>query len=279
MKYKRYSGVVVPMVTPLHADFRVDTAAVGRLVRLFAQHHIDPLVLGTTGESPSIGAKESKRLLRTAVTAKSEGQLIYAGLVGNQVEELILRGKWYLEQGADAIVATLPSYYTLSPVQMEQFYLQLADGIGGPLMIYNIKATTQMSIPLDVVQRLSKHPHIVGLKDSERDEQRMHACIEMFRERDDFSYFCGWGAMGAASLLAGADGIVPSTGNVVPHLYGALYESFLKGDREQCELYQRQTDEVAVKYQSGLTLGQSLARLKELMHEQGLCGTTMMPPL
>src|SRR5690606_29263449 len=82
MKYKRYSGVVVPMVTPLHTDFRVDTTAVGRLVRLFAQHHIDPLVLGTTGESPSISVKESKRLLRTAVSARGEGQLIYAGLVG-----------------------------------------------------------------------------------------------------------------------------------------------------------------------------------------------------
>ena len=163
---KRFSGVVVPMITPLNKDFTADVEAVERIMRLFAKHGINPLVLGTTGESSSINDVESCRLVEAAVRSKSENQCVYAGLVGNQVQGLIERGNKYIQLGADCVVATLPSYYVLTPVQMTAFYTQLADEISGPVMMYNIKATTQMTIPLDVVEQLSVHPNIFGLKDS-----------------------------------------------------------------------------------------------------------------
>jgi 4-hydroxy-tetrahydrodipicolinate synthase len=276
---KKFSGVVVPMITPLNADFTVDTDAVERLMKLFAQHNIHPLVLGTTGESSSIGEKESVKLVETAVKFKGDNQLVYAGLVGNQVDDLIKRAKTYICFGADCVVATLPSYYVLTPAQMKLFYLTLAENIPGPLMMYNIKATTQMSIPLDVVSELSNHPNIRGLKDSERDAERMQNCIETYKNREDFSYFCGWGAQSFGSLLAGADGIVPSTGNIVPEMYGSLYHAALQQDWTACEHWQHETDKVAVLYQKDCTLGESLAKLKKMMSDKKLCGKTMMPPL
>ena len=183
--------MVVPMITPLNADLTVDTVAVERIMQLFAQNNIHPLVLGTTGESSSIGEKESYRLVDAAVKAKATEQIVYAGLVGNQVQSLIERGNKYITLGADCVVATLPSYYILTPKQMAMFYTTLADKINGAVMMYNIKATTQMSIPLDVVAELSHHPNIWGLKDSERDAKRMKQCIETYKNRADFSYFCG----------------------------------------------------------------------------------------
>ena len=276
---KRFSGVVVPMITPLNKDFTVDIVAVERIVKLFAQHEIHPLVLGTTGESSSINKSESYRLVEAAVNSKGLHQMVYAGLVGNKVDELIERGNKYIEIGADCVVATLPSYYTLNASQMTGFYQTLADNIPGPLMMYNIKATTQMSIPKDVVAALDHHPNIWGLKDSERDAERMRDFIELYKNREDFSYFCGWGAQSAGSLQLGADGIVPSTGNIVPEMYGKLYAAAKKQDWTNCFKWQEETDKIAMLYQKGRTLGESLAKLKSMMNEKNICGKTMMPPL
>jgi len=276
---KRFSGVVVPMVTPLNTDFTVDLLAVETIVKVFAENNIHPLVLGTTGESSSISEVESYKLVEAAVKAKGEHQCIYAGLVGNQVNDLIERGNVYISLGADCVVATLPSYYGLTPKQMIHFYTTLADKIYGPVMMYNIKATTQMSIPLDVVEVLSKHPNIWGLKDSERDVERMKECIETYKNNPNFSFFCGWGAQSFGSLKLGADGIVPSTGNYVPEMYKALYHAALNGDWDACEKWQQETDFVAQQYQKDKTLGESLAVLKLLMSKKGWCNKTMMPPL
>jgi dihydrodipicolinate synthase/N-acetylneuraminate lyase len=276
---KRFSGVVVPMITPLNKDLTVDVEAVERIMKLLSKNSIHPLVLGTTGESSSISETESYRFVEAAVRSKGENQCVYAGLVGNQVEGLIKRGNKYIELGADCVVATLPSYYILTPAQMTTFYTQLADEILGPVMMYNIKATTQMTIPLDVVEKLSIHPNIYGLKDSERDADRMKTCIETYKNNADFSYFCGWGAQSAGSLEIGADGIVPSTGNIVPEMYGKLYAAALNTDWKECNKWQEATDKVAVVYQKDRTLGESLAALKVLMNGVGICNTTMMPPL
>ncbi|WP_370476412.1 dihydrodipicolinate synthase family protein [Tamlana flava] len=276
---KRFSGVVVPMITPLNEDLTVDLHSVKLIVELFAENGIHPLVLGTTGESSSIGEVESYRMVETSVKAKSEGQCIYAGLVGNHVNNLIERGNTYISLGADCVVATLPSYYGLTPNQMTAFYETLANHIYGPLMMYNIKATTQMSIPLEVVEKLSEHPNIWGLKDSERDVGRMKTCIDLYSNDENFSFFCGWGAQSYGSLKLGADGIVPSTGNYVPEMYKKMYKAALNKDWEECEKWQKETDAIAEQYQKDKTLGQSLAVLKALMNKKGLCNKTMMPPL
>lgn len=276
---KRFSGVVVPMVTPLNKDFTIDVIAVERIIKLFAENGIHPLVLGTTGESSSINEKESLKLVETSVKVKGTNQCIYVGLVGNQVDNLIKRGNQYIALGADCVVATLPSYYGLSENQMLLFYQTLADKISGPVMMYNIKATTQMSIPLEVVRELSKHPNIWGLKDSERDLERMKFCIDWYKENSNFSFFCGWGAQSFGSLKLGADGIVPSTGNYVPEMYKSLYESALNKDWKNCEKWQLETNAIAKEYQKNKTLGESLAFLKFLMNKKGFCNKTMMSPL
>lgn len=277
--HKRFSGVVVPMVTPLNKDFTVDVVAVERIVSIFANNNIHPLVLGTTGESSSISEVESLKLVEAAVKAKGDKQCIYAGLVGNQVDDLITRGNKYIALGADCVVATLPSYYGLTPEQMTIFYKSLADTISGPIMMYNITATTQMSIPFEVVRSLASHPNVWGLKDSERDLERMKTFISEYKEDQEFSYFCGWGGQSAGSLKLGADGIVPSTGNYVPQMYLSLYDAAMNQDWDTCDKLQKETDVVAQQYQKDKTLGQSLAVLKSLMHKEGICNKTVMPPL
>ncbi len=172
--------------------------------------------MGTTGEGNSVSASDGLLMVETAVKASKGRILIYAGLTGNCFAEQLRQAEAYTKAGADVIVATLPSYYALTDEQMYGYYKTLADSITGPLMLYNILATTHMTIPVEVVKRLADHPNIVGLKDSERDLERMQQCIAISRDREDFAYFCGWAAQSAYSLSIGGDGIVPSTGNYGP---------------------------------------------------------------
>lgn len=279
MKEIKYCGVVVPMVTPVTPEGRLDKGAVERIIEFFAQAKVSPLLMGTTGEGNSVSRDDGLLFVETAVKAAQGRITIYAGLTGNCFSEQLAQAEAYTRAGADVIVATLPTYYALTPAQMENYYRRLADSITGPLMLYNILATTHMSIPVEVIVRLADHPNIVGLKDSERDLERMAQCIAIAKGREDFCYFCGWAAQSAHSLELGGDGIVPSTGNYVPEMFRMLYEAAVSGDMETANRLQDETNEMAKIYQKDRTLGQSLAALKVMMQTKGLCGPDMLMPL
>ena len=244
MNKSNYRGVVVPMVTPVTQDGQLDAEAVKRIIDFFAENKVSPLLMGTTGEGNSVSQAE-----------------VYTAL------------------GADVIVATLPTYYALTEEQMYEYYKTLADCITGPLMLYNILATTHMSIPVDVIKRLADHPNIVGLKDSERDLDRMAACIEIAKTHPEFAYFCGWAAQSAHSLELGGNGIVPSTGNYVPEMFRQLFDAAVADDWATANRLQDETNEIAKIYQKDRTLGQSLTALKVMMQTKGLCEPWMLMPL
>ncbi len=279
MNNSKYCGVVVPMVTPVTEDGQLDTKAVQRIINYFTENHVSPLLMGTTGEGNSVSQADGQLFVDTAVKAANGRILIYAGLTGNCFAEQVRQAEVYTALGADVIVATLPTYYALTEEQMYEYYKSLADCISGPLMLYNILATTHMSIPVNVIRRLADHPNIVGLKDSERDLERMEACIEIASHQDDFSYFCGWAAQSAHSLELGGNGIVPSTGNYVPEMFQQLFDAAVRGDLETANRLQEETNEIAKIYQKDRTLGQSLTALKVMMQTKGLCEPWMLMPL
>lgn len=275
----KYHGVVVPMVTPVTKDGDIDTAAVGRIVGNFAEHHVSPLIMGTTGEGNSVSVKQGIEMISAADRAAKGRVTIYAGLAGNCIVEQKEAAEQFVGAGANVIAATLPCYYALTPEQMYAYYEDMADTLSVPLMLYNITITTHMSIPLDIIEKLSHHPNIVGLKDSENNVPRIEEALRLFGGREDFAYFCGCAANSAVALKNGADGIVPSVGNYLPDAYQALYEAGIAGDMETAEKYQQMTIEIGKVNTEGLTLGQSLAGLKVLMNMYGLCETYMLPPL
>lgn len=279
MNKSKYNGVVVPMVTPVTKEGNLDVAAVEKIVKSFVEAGVSPLLMGTTGEGNSVSKADGQLLVETTVKA-AEGKItVYAGLTGTCWSEQLAQADAYTAAGADVIVATLPSYYALTPEQMENYYATLASSIKGELMLYNIAATTHMSIPVDVIERLSKHPNIVGLKDSERDLERMDECVAIAMDNDDFAYFCGWAAQSAHALEIGGNGIVPSTGNFVPGMFQELYDAAVKGDMETANRLQDETNEIAKIYQQGRTLGQSLTALKVMMQTRDLCTPDMLMPL
>ena len=162
---------------------------------------------------------------------------------------------------------------------MFRFFETLADELPLPLILYNMPGMVKRSIPLEVADQLSKHPNIVGMKDSERSEERLEKSVKLWKKRSDFSFLVGWAAMSSAGLQLGADGIVPSTGNFCPDLYFSLYEAVLNGDMEKADQLQVQTNKVSALYQQNRDLSHSIPALKTMMEIERLCSSTVLPPM
>lgn len=274
-----HSGVIVPLTTPFTADGAIDLAAAGRIVQRIARHNLGVFVLGTTGETASIPRQDRQLLVEAAVKAADGKVPIYAGIGDNCLSNSLIAAQRYHDLGVAAVVAHLPAYYPLTENEMRDYFLLLDKQVTGPYMIYNIPATTRMSIPPEVVVALSDLPLCVGFKDSENAPGRMEAVFNALGGRDDFALFMGSAILSVDSLKLGYDGLVPSSGNLVPQLWEQLYDAALQGQWEKAENLQRQLDAVAAVTQVNRTLGQSLAALKAAMAGIGLCRSDVLPPL
>ncbi|WP_345948169.1 dihydrodipicolinate synthase family protein [Mucilaginibacter sp. PAMB04274] len=276
---KKYKGTIVPVITPLTDRYQLDDEAVEKIVANLAKNDAMPFILGTTGESASLPFSLKEAYIQKVSGLKTPDTLLYIGISSNCLEETVDLAKRSFDAGADAVAATLPTYYHLSEEQMGDYFLQLADKIQGPLIVYNIPATTHMSIPLELIEELSYHPFIVGTKDSERSESRLDRSLQLWSGRADFSHFLGWAGKSAYALFNGGDGLIPSTGNLAPEIYCEMTKAVNAGDTDKAYYYQHLSDTLGNLYQSGRTLGESLRALKVLMQDAGLCQAHMMPPL
>jgi len=278
-KNNPYKGVIVPMISPLNDDLSVDKQAVKKIVSNFLQYDVAPFIAGTTGEASSLSFQQKLDLVQATVDVAKGKAIIYAGISSNCLPETMDMAKRFADAGADVLVANVPSYYPLTDAQAAKYCEQLADASPAPLIFYNITATTGYSIPLEIVEKLSYHPNVVGLKDSERDEERLNQALDLWRDREDFVHLIGWAAMSGYALKNGSDGIVPSTGNYAPELYAELYSNALEGNWQRVDELQQLTNDLGALYQKNRTLGESLAALKIIMNERGLCGSQVMPPI
>lgn len=276
---KRFQGVVVPMVTPFTAEGLVDEPAVCRILDHLAEAGVaGVLLLGTTGEDASVPLPQRGRLVEVAA-AHARGRLtLYAGISDNSLAHCLEAAEAYQALGVDALVARLPTYYDLAPADMLAFYQALLTHLTGPLVLYNIPITTHMSLPLEVVETLSEHPQVVGIKDSENNLPRFTELLQRLGGRSDFSVFCGTGAYFDQALARGADGFVPTAGNLVPRLCQQLYESAERGELAALAGCQEQLLGAARLYGAG-RLGHTYGRLKAAMGVWGLCEAYVLPPL
>jgi dihydrodipicolinate synthase/N-acetylneuraminate lyase len=279
MNQKKYRGIIAPVVTPLTESNKLDKAAVERIFGMFYEHSISPFILGTTGEFASLSLDLKQKYMRRAGKLKMQDTLLYAGISGNCFDESVEFGRFCMHHGADVLVANLPCYYSLTESQMKKYFLDLVEMLRAPLVIYNIPATTHMSIPISLIDELSYDPYIIGTKDSERNDERLQQSITLWKDRKDFSHFLGWGARSAEALFKGSDGLVPSTANIAPDIYSEMLIAVEQNDRDHAYKQQELSDTLGKIYQEGKTQGESLWALKVLMEERGLCQSFMMPPL
>lgn len=276
---KKYSGVVVPMVSPFHANFEVDIESANKIALNIIKAGAKPFVLGSTGEGPSMSVNQKEALVKAVVDAVKGRSLVYAGLSSNSLISAIDEAEAFASLGADVLVLTLPYYFPVDDQQMFRFFESVANHSPLPIVLYNMPGMVKRSIPLEVADKLSQHPNILAMKDSERSEERLVKSVNLWKKRTDFSFLVGWAAMSATGLQLGADGIVPSTGNICPELYMNLYDAVLNGAIENANHLQGLTNQVSALYQQNRDLSHSIPALKVMMEIEGWCSSSVLPPM
>ncbi|HWL16264.1 MAG TPA: dihydrodipicolinate synthase family protein [Opitutus sp.] len=273
------AGIIVPLITPVTAEGQLDEPAAERLVGHVAGAGCGLLVAGTTGEVASLPSALRERYVEIAVRIAAKRVPVFACIAHNSLDEAVALGRRHLVQGADALVGMLPNYFKLEPAEMQRYFALLADRVGGALYLYNMPATTGMSLPLDAIDALARHPSIVGMKDSEPTAGRREAVAQRFGGRGDFALFMGVAAHAVPALRLGFHGIVPSSGNYAPALWRDLHAAAKAGDWNRAETLQTRALALGAVFQNGRALGSSLAALKAGVSRLGICGPHMLPPL
>jgi dihydrodipicolinate synthase/N-acetylneuraminate lyase len=273
-------GVVVPLVTPLTQELRLDEPALRRLIDHVISGGVKSIfVLGTTGEGPSVPRGMRARIVQVALEQANGRASIYAGTADTVQSEVIAAGVEYLRMGARAVVVQLPAYFVLSPTEQFAYFTTLVKAISGPILLYDMPAMVHMTIDLGVIEHLRAFHNVIGIKDSSGDRERLQALLDAYSGDPGFSVLVGTIDLSSFGMQNGADGFVPSTANLDPALCVRLYASSRTGDSRLMKTLQAELTVLTDTFRGERTIGQSIARLKRLMSQKGLCGPAVFPPL
>lgn len=276
---KNYHGVVVPLLTPVDTNGQIDLASVETLLNFTLETGNYPFVLGTTGEMGFVSQTDREKFVKHVGAHLAGKTTFYAAVSDNALGNSIEAAKKYVDYGVNVLVAHLPYFLPIQPDAMLKYFESLADAAPAPLIIYNIASITHMSIPVDVIEKLSHHPNIAGLKDSERDWERIEELSALMKDREDFSLFIGWTDKSTESLAVGFDGIIPNTANVAPNLFQDLYQAAMAGDFDKAGALQLKAGEIGQLVQAGKTMTITIPELKAITRHLGVCGQHVLPPL
>ena len=277
---KKYHGVIVPMITPLTNEGELDEPAVRRVVDHLVGGGVHGIfILGTTGEGPSVPRDVRPRMVHVALEAAAGRVPVYAGVFDSVVAESIEAARDYLKRGAAAVVAQLPSYFRLTADEQFRYFAALTERVRGPVMLYDIPEIVHMSIDPGVIEHLRVFPNIVGIKDSSSDRARLEALLESYCGDSGFCVLVGSSALAAYGMENGADGFVPSAGNLNPALCARLYAAAQTGDTMLMNNLQADLDALQAEFAVDGYPGRGVARLKQRMAQRGLCGPRVYAPL
>lgn len=215
----RFDNVVVPLLTPLDADERIDVAALRRMVGFQLDAKVAAIfVLGSNGEGPALRPAERRRLAQETVRAVAGRCAVIAGAIEPSTARILDEIDNLSGLGLDGFVATTPYYFSgYTDSDLVAHFRAIAARAPAPLLAYNIPQNTKIPLRASVVRALADAPNIVGYKDSSGDWTEFQALL-VDRPRPDFVLLQGMQQLSAVSMLAGADGLVPGMANVQPQL-------------------------------------------------------------
>lgn len=224
-------GSLVAIVTPMQEDGALDINALQSLIDFHIAEGTDGIVIvGTTGESPTVNFEEHCSLIKTAVDYTAGRVPVIAGTGANATAEAIELTRHAKDLGADACLLVTP-YYNKPPQEgLYQHYRAVAEAVDIPQILYNVPGRTACDISNETVLRLSQIPNIVGIKDATGNMERGSDLIA--RAPKTFSVYSGDDASAMSLMLMGGRGVISVTANVAPRLMHALCEASIAGDAQ-----------------------------------------------
>ncbi len=207
------SGSVVAIVTPMQEDGTLDLDGFRKLLDWHIAEGTDGIVVvGTTGESPTVNNDEHWLLIKTAVEHVAKRVPVVAGTGANSTREAIEHSKYAREAGADYSLSVVPYYNKPTQEGLYLHFKAIAEAADIPQILYNVPGRTVADMQNDIVLRLAQIPNIVGIKDATANMERASDLIR--RKPRDFLVFSGDDGTALALMLLGGQGVISVTANV-----------------------------------------------------------------
>lgn len=222
-------GSIVAIVTPMHEDGSLDLTAFRALIDFHIMQGTDGIVVvGTTGESPTVNLTEHEMLIQVAVEHAAGRIPVIAGTGANSTKEAIELAAFSKKAGADASLTVVPYYNKPTQEGLYLHFKAIAEAVDMPHILYNVPGRTCVDMHNDIVLRLAQIPNIVGIKDASGDIERGSDLLQ--RAPKDFAVYSGDDASALALILLGAHGTISVTANVAPRLMHEMCLAALNGE-------------------------------------------------
>lgn len=229
IKRTMIKGSLVAIVTPMNADGSLDMAAFRALIDFHIEQGTDAIVVvGTSGESPTVDVDEHELLIQVAVDHAAKRIPIIAGTGANSTKEAIELAAFSKKAGADASLTVVPYYNKPTQEGLYQHFKAIAEAVDMPHILYNVPGRTVADMSNDTVLRLAQIPNIVGIKDATGNIGRGSELL--LRAPKDFAIYSGDDASTLAMMLLGAHGAISVTANVAPRLMHEMCIAALNGE-------------------------------------------------
>lgn len=222
-------GSIVAIVTPMHEDGSLDLTAFRALIDFHIMQGTDGIVVvGTTGESPTVNVTEHELLIQEAVKHAAGRIPVIAGTGANSTKEAIELAAFSKKAGADASLTVVPYYNKPTQEGLYLHFKAIAEAVDMPHILYNVPGRTCADMHNDTVLRLAQIPHIVGIKDATGNIERGSDLLQ--RAPKDFTIYSGDDASALALILLGAHGTISVTANVAPKLMHEMCLAAFNGE-------------------------------------------------
>ncbi|PTQ77943.1 dihydrodipicolinate synthase [Nitrosomonas oligotropha] len=224
-----FKGSLVAIVTPMDEEGGLDLDRFRALLDFHIDQGTDGVVIvGTTGESPTVDFEEHHLLMRTAVDHVAGRIPVIAGTGANSTREAIDLSVYAKNAGVDACLSVAPYYNKPTQEGLYQHFKAIAEAVDIPNILYNVPGRTVADIRNDTALRLAQIPNIVGIKDATGDIGRGSDLLQ--RAPSDFFIYSGDDVSGLAFLLLGGHGVISVTANVAPRMMHDMCVAAFTGD-------------------------------------------------
>ncbi len=222
-------GSLVAIVSPMHEDGSLDLPAFRALIDFHVAEGSDAIVVvGTTGESPTVDVEEHELLIVEAVKHAAGRIPVIAGTGANSTREATILAAFAKQAGAQASLSVVPYYNKPTQEGMYLHFRTIAEAVDMPHILYNVPGRTVADMSNDTVLRLAEIPNVVGIKDATGNIERGSDLLR--RAPRDFAIYSGDDASTLALMLLGGHGTISVTANVAPRLMHEMCAAALAGD-------------------------------------------------
>jgi 4-hydroxy-tetrahydrodipicolinate synthase len=231
-------GAYTALITPMKDSGEVDYEGFRRLIEFQIAEGIDGIVpLGTTGETPTLDEDEEGRLIEIAVETVKGKVPIIVGTGSNDTKHMVMYTERAKRLGVDAAMVVTPYYNKPNDDGLVRHF-EAAAATGIPIIIYNIASRTGRNIPTPLMEKLSRIPGIIGVKEASGDINQIgdvirEIAIPRKAEGKDFWVLSGDDPFTLPLMALGGHGLISVISNVVPAKVKALVSACLTGDYDK----------------------------------------------